>query len=131
MHRKFRFRAIAAVAGLAAGTAVPATALSHAMHHMRATATLPSSSGHSHDHEHAQESPAVPAVSPAEDHEHTRVDLSPKVKLDAWTPPPATVTILAVAAEPAATSASLDQTELPGPAPPGEPPPRLRAPPQG
>jgi len=124
------FRVLAAIIAVAAGLAMPGTALAHGFAHARAS--------HAHDeHQHAApvaethaggESDSL-ALESGEDHGHPRVEVAPTARLDIWTPADVTVVPVTFGEITQHTSPVLAEARLPGPAPPGAPPPRLRAPP--
>ena len=134
MVRSPGFRTLAALTSLAAGFALPGNALAHGLAHLRAEHEHAEDESAAHAEVHAQgatvtaESVTV-TPTPAEDHAHPRVELAPTVRADVWTP--AVVVRVEIVFDEVAGPEVIELTDarLPGPAPPGKAPPRLRAPP--
>lgn len=135
MLRILTFRLIAALIGLSAGLAAPATALAHGLQHARVAHE------HAHEHEHHRSEqhdhgptdssgPGALTAPAGGDHPHPRIEGAPTVRADAWVAL-AVVAAVAVLVLPDETAEPptvfLDQ--FPGPDPPTGSPPRLRAPP--
>jgi hypothetical protein len=124
------YRALAAVLAIAAGSVVSVTSVAHGLAH--------ASSHHEHDFGHEHGPPAGPGFDhgqeaidnePVDDHAHPRIELAPVAKLAAWAVIVTHHVLQAPAAVPERASVIVTHDRLPGPAPPGTPPPRLRAPP--
>lgn len=135
MLRILTFRLIAALIGLSAGLAAPATALAHGLQHARSEHEY----AHEHEHHRPQQHHRGPADSSGTgalaapdggDHPHPRIEAAPTVRTGAWVALAVVATVAALVL-PYETAAPppvfLDQ--FPGPDPPTGSPPRLRAPP--
>ena len=127
------FRLLAALVGLSAGLAAPATSLAHGI--LRARAEHADARGHNPE----GTSPHNPgdsgltagagvAAPDGDDHPHPRIDRAPTVRTDAWVAAAVVATVAALVL-PGGTTAppAVFPDQFPGPDPPTGAPPRLRA----